>query len=337
MLLNDQQIRSMTKGAARIEEENGYYRFMRFTKAEEEAYAAHPRADEFLSKTFKPAGVRFALKTDSSFIAFDISCGTPCVAPGNFDVYENGAMIKHLSVPYAFIQKSHVCINLSKGEKLVEIYFPYNARAEIANVELSDGASFEPVSRRYKMLAYGDSITHGSTSTFPSFSYANMVANALNADIVNKGIGGEQFYPLLLCEAAEETPDFITVAYGTNDWNRRTKEEFEQNCSTFFKKLTELYPNTPIFAITPTWRADFEKETPYGAPTTVIDGVIRELTKSYENVTVIDGWNLVPHKKTEFFADGRLHPNDFGFSVYALNLYKKLIPHLIEKIGYTFE
>lgn len=337
MILNDQQIRSMTRGAVRIEETNGYYKFMRFTEAEEKVYSEHPRAAEFFSKTFKPAGVRFAFKTDSDHIAFDVSCGKECVAPGNFDIYEDGAMIKHISVPYSYIPNARVCVKLSEGEKLVEIYFPYNARAEIANVELSDGASFEPASRRYKMLAYGDSITHGSTSTFPSFSYANTVARALDADIVNKGIGGEQFYPLLLCEAAEETPDFITVAYGTNDWNRRTQEEFDKNCGTFFKKLAALYPNTPIFAITPTWRADYTKETPYGAPTTEIDGAIRRLTAPYENITVIDGWNLVPHKKTEFFSDGRLHPNDFGFSVYALNLYQKLLPHLIKKIGYTFE
>ena len=336
MILNEQQIRAMTKGAVRIREENGTYKFMRFTEAEEKVYAEHPRAAEFFSKTFKPAGVRFAVRTDSDYIAFDVSCGKECVAAGDFDIYENGTMIKHISVPYSYIPKAHVRVGLSEGEKLVEVYFPYNARAEISNVELADGASFEPASRRDKMLAYGDSITHGSTSTIPSLSYANSVARALDADIVNKGIGGEQFYPLLLCDTAEETPDFITVAYGTNDWSHRTQEEFDENCGAFFQKLAELYPNTPIFAITPTWRADYKKVTPYGAPTTEIDGAIRRLTAPYQNITVIDGWDLVPQKKTEFFADGRLHPNAFGFAIYTLNLYRKLLPHLIEKIGYTF-
>ena len=339
MLLNDQQIRSMTKGTARIKEENGWYKFLRFTQFEENAYANHPneaKAKTFYSSTFKPAGVRFALKTDSDYIAFDVSCGAPCVAPGRFDVYEDGAMVKQVEVPYKFISKAHVKIPLSKGEKLLEIYFPYNARAEIANVELADGATFEPASRRYKMIAYGDSITHGSSTERPSFSYAVAVARLLNADITNKGIGGEEFFPELITEPAEETPDWITVAYGTNDWRHRTPEVFDEKCREFFARLVKLYPNTPIFVITPTWRADFEIETPYGAPTTAIDPAIRKLVAEYKNVTVLRGWNLVPHKKTEFFADNRLHPNDFGFEVYTANLYRELLPHLIEKIGYSF-
>ena len=340
MLLNDQQIRAMTKGAARIKEENGWYKFLRFTQLEEDAYATHPnkaKASAFFSSTFKPAGVRFALRTDSDYIAFDVSCGTPCVASGKFDIYENGAMIKHLEVPYAFIQKTHVQISLSAGEKLVEIYFPYNARAEIANVELADGATFAPASRRYKMLAYGDSITHGSSAELPSLAYSVAVARLLNADITNKGIGGECFFPELIAEPAEQTPDWITVAYGTNDWRHCTPEEFEEKCGEFFGRLVNLYPSTPIFVITPTWRADCNIETPYGAPTTAIDPAIRKLVANYPNVTVLCGWNLVPHKKTEFFADQRLHPNNLGFGVYTANLYRALLPHLIKKIGYSFD
>ena len=43
MLINEQQIRAMTRGAARMELENGYYRFYRFTKAEQATYANHPK------------------------------------------------------------------------------------------------------------------------------------------------------------------------------------------------------------------------------------------------------------------------------------------------------
>ena len=48
-----------------------------------------------------------------------------------------------------------------------------------------------------------------------------------------------------------------------------------------------------------------------------------EYTKDYDNFTVVDGWNLIPHLYA-FFADQILHPNDQGFSLYAENLYKKI-------------
>ncbi len=334
MILTDQQIRAMTKGAARILEENGTYRFLRFTEAEEAAYKNHPRKPEFYEKTFHTSCIRWAFRTDSEFLDFDFSNGF-----GNtnaaFDVYENGTLCKTIKLEFQYIPHGHFHIALSKGEKLVEVYFPFNAGLSVSNVTLAEGASFAPASRKYKMLAYGDSITHGSSCAHPSLSYAPRIATMLNADIMNKGIGGEHYFPELICEKTAEDPDWITVAYGTNDWKHCTKEEIDQNCTAVLQGLRNFYPTVPIFVITPTWRADANLVTPFGAPTTEIHSRICKNAEKIENVTVIRGWDLVPHA-TEFFADSRLHPNDLGFGFYASNLYRALIPHLIEKVGYTF-
>ena len=61
----------------------------------------------------------------------------------------------------------------------------------------------------------------------------------------------------------------------------------------------------------------------------------RTLAASYKNITVIRGWDLIPHV-TSFYEDKCLHPNDLGFSIYTVNLYKEILPHLIRKIGYSF-
>lgn len=337
MLLNDQQIRAMTKGTARIEETDGVYRFLRFTVAEQEAYVNHPRKPQYYVPTFHTAGVRWSFRTDSNYIDFDLSNDIPTnVDNAVFDVHENGALCRTVKFEFKYLSSGRLHIPLSEGDKLVEIYFPYHARLTVANVEIADGASFEPVGRKYKMLTYGDSITHGSSTSRPSLSYAVRVAAMLNADIINKGIGGEHFFPQLICDKTEEAPDWITVAYGTNDWKHCTKEEFDQNCVAVLKGLTDFYPGKPIFVISPTWRGDANTETPFGAPTYEVHAQICKHAASFENVIVIRGWDLVPHAK-DFFADGRLHPNDLGFSVYAANLYRELIPHLIEKIGYSFE
>ena len=45
------------------------------------------------------------------------------------------------------------------------------------------------------------------------------------------------------------------------------------------------------------------------------------------NLKHIDGLLLVP-PVDEFFADGHLHPNDEGFSIYAENLIRELKKHI---------
>ena len=337
MLLNDQQVRAMTKGIARIDVKNGYYHFLRFTEAEQASYVNHPRKPSFYNATLQSASVRWALRTDSEFVEFDFSNGAENnLSTPVFDVYENGAFCRTVKIELQYVRSGHLYIPLSKGEKLVEIYFPYSAYVMVANVAIADGASFEAVSRKYRMLTYGDSLTHGGAAASPSFSYAPRLAAMLNADILNKAIAGEHFYPPVVCEKTAEEPDWITVAYGTNDWKHCTKEEFDENCTSVLQKLTDFYPDKPIFVITPSWRLDYSVETPFGAPATEIYPQILKNAERFPNVTVIRGWDLLPHN-TDFFGDNRLHPNNLGFSIYAANLYSKIIPHLIEKIGYSFD
>lgn len=335
MLLNSQQIRSITKGAARIEEENGFFRFLRFTEAEQATYANHPRKPElFYNSTFQTSAIRWAFTTDSNLIEFDYSNDVENNnATPTFDVYENGALTRSIRVEFQYAPKGHLRIALSSGEKLVEVYFPYNARLTVANVTLADGSSFQPHSRKYKMLTYGDSLTHGGSASHPSFAYAPRLAAMLNADIISKAIAGEHFYPPLICEKTAEKPDWITVAYGTNDWKHCTKEEFDQGCTAVLKGLTDFYPGTPILLISPTWRSDFNLETPFGEPATAIHAQICKNAKAFENVFPIRGWDMLPHS-TEYFGDKRLHPNDLGFSFYAANLYSEILPILQKTIGY---
>ena len=44
-------------------------------------------------------------------------------------------------------------------------------------------------------------------------------------------------------------------------------------------------------------------------------------------VFFINPYNFVPHRP-EFFADLRLHPNDFGFGLYAKGVYNEMVKHL---------
>jgi hypothetical protein len=75
--------------------------------------------------------------------------------------------------------------------------------------------------------------------------------------------------------------------------------------------LRDLYPDTKIAMILPIWRADYALMNKPTGSFEEMRRVLREVAAHF-NVTVIDGWGLVPHV-TDVFADARLHPGEFGF------------------------
>lgn len=127
-------------------------------------------------------------------------------------------------------------------------------------------------------------------------------------------MGGEKFQPWLAACREEFVPDLITVAYGTNDWSKREKEEFEENCRGFFVNLVKNYPDTPILVITPLWRRIWQNEKPCG-PYRSVDAFLKKEAGQYKNVTVMDGFGIMP-RRLDYFGDYTVHPSDVGFDRY---------------------
>lgn len=326
MVLNSEQMQSIARGVVRAEEADGWFRFYRFTEEQESYYTYNP---DFLKKTFASSGVRLAFYTNSESLAFDFQFASGSSRSyGWFDLYENGAMVKHFGSESADISSGHVSLPLSAGEKLVELYFPWSQRTDLKDVTLDDGATLTPSYRKKKMIAFGDSITHGYDAIYPSQSYVCRLARMLDADVIDKGIGGDVFCPDLLKTNDPVAPDIVTVAYGTNDWSCRTPEEYRENCRLFYTRLSELYPEAKIFAITPIWRRDASRSnSQFGAPAWETHNAIAECVEGLPNVTLIRGWDLVPHLKA-FFSDFSVHPNDAGFAAYAEGLYCEIVKYL---------
>ena len=172
------------------------------------------------------------------------------------------------------------------------------------------------------MLVYGDSITHGYDALRPSNRYASKIADVLGAEEINKAVGGEQFFPELAEQKDELNPDYIMVAYGTNDWDSTTEEIVREHCEGFYSALCKNYPNTPIFALTPVWRKNYSDYRVFGEFNKV-EKLMSESLKRFKNITVISGYDLIP-KDISYFADRIVHPNDKGFEYYFENLYKEM-------------
>ena len=335
LTLNDFQ--RITLGADRVCTENGRLRFHRFNPAEELFYkerdAAYGRS--FSARCSAPAGIRLSFSTDSESMTLRATVGAATSRSYfSFDVFEDGVCIGHLDnftedsllldyTEQPFPLGTHErTFSLKRGASTVTVYFPWSVFIDTMEVTLDDGAAVEAVKPQKRLLAYGDSITQGYDATRPSNRYIAALADRLGAEEINKAIGGEIFVPDLLESASDLDPNYVTVAYGTNDWSTTDGKAFFENARRFYRTLAARYFRARIFAITPIWRANFEDEKPFG-PFSSVEELIREATADCQNVTVIPGFDLVGHDKA-LFADLRLHPRDAGFAQYAENLYNKI-------------
>ena len=170
---------------------------------------------------------------------------------------------------------------------------------------------------------FGDSITQGYDASAPEKAYAVQLSNLLDANALNKGIAGEQFFSALTAKTEDFEPDLITVAYGTNDWRHSTKERFEEQCKAFFENLRNAYPDIRIIAITPRWRVDIDNKQEFGEPLSYVTQYIKNIAVHIPNMVAIDASNFIPHEPKHFQTDG-VHPLDSGFEHYTKNLWTKI-------------
>lgn len=341
MKLTNEQLRAAALGAVRMPIEDGNLRFYRFSEAEDVFYVER---DATLSRTFHDrvlcsAGVKLVFKTDSETLGLSAeTVKRSSRTYFSFDVAVNGKYLDSLcnftedALPEAYAEAPFPLGSFEKefllgtGEKTVTVYFPWSVETKSFSLSLADGASFFPVKPKKRLLVYGDSITQGYDARYSARRYGTRLAEALDAEEINKAIGGEIFCPALAELSDEENIDYITVAYGTNDWASTDGENFLSDARAFYTALSGRYPDAKIFAITPIWRKNTEEAKAFGS----FDSVKEKLSlavQGLKNVTLIDGINLVPHD-TALFADLRLHPRDEGFDYYVDNLIRKIEDNL---------
>ena len=341
MRLTFDQIQSITCGAVRILQEEKGLRFWRFTKEQEVMYydTRVQTGMNYASRSRASAGVKFAFRTDSKKLTLRVEA-EPATSRTyyDFEVLVNGVTIgsmnNHDDKRYPMgrpkfcypLGENSKEFSLGSGEKLVEVYFPWSVCPFVKAVELEDGSSLTPVKRSKTLLVYGDSITHGYDSTKLAGHYTAQLAKMLDADIVSKAIGGEIYHPPLAKLRDDLDPDYITVAYGTNDFKKTDGAAFEADCKAFCTALRENYPKAKIFVLTPLWRGDLDEKSAFGDFLSV-DEKITKAVADIPGVTAIHGYDFIPHDPV-MFGDLYLHPNDDGFAHYAKNVCAEIAKHI---------
>lgn len=305
-------------------DEKGSLHFHRFTEAQREIYALE--SEDWVKKTLSSASATLDFITDSDFITlkFDLYPGSS-QKWGSVDLYVDGVFCDtryadDLSIKLAGFP-------LPEGQHRVTVYFPWSAQTVVNEVHISDGASVLPVEKKCRLLCFGDSITQGYMAKYTSLSYVNQVTRALDAEVVNQGIGGYYFHEATLDESIlAYQPDIITVAYGTNDYSRyETAGEYAQASGKYIKKLAGLFPNTKIVGILPVYRNDQNHQVRKLYRSYSLDAarqILREHYAALPNGYVIEETGI-PHIP-QAYAPDFLHPNEFGFCLMAQGVIRKL-------------
>lgn len=208
-------------------------------------------------------------------------------------------------------ETGHIEWNLPEGNKRVVIYLPADATVLLKNFEINSEA--KRPEKKERVLWLGDSITQGYGPLRSAQTYVSVANRILDYDVINQGIGGYIYDKNSLMPMPGYVPDKIIVALGTNNHHDAAKIS---DITEYYDTLTDLYgSDIPILCISPIWRgdnpADYDDFVAYC-------NMIRKTAGSYKNVTVVDGFTLVPHL-SEYYLDN-LHPNLLGAETYGRNL-----------------
>ena len=210
---------------------------------------------------------------------------------------------------------------LPEGNQSFEIYLPWQCEPALDTLALDDGAEALPMPERPLLQLIGDSITEGMYARKPETSYANILGDILNMNIINSGVGGLKMEPEFVRQVRNIDAENILLAFGVNDASlQKTPEQFEKDCTAALEALT-LVCRGKIYMLTPlVWPGEIRS---VAYPLSRYREIILRVAKEFPMVKLIEG-ELLMEDKPENFFDG-VHPNSSGMQKLAANLARYFI------------
>lgn len=319
-IISKEELSPYIFGAVDTFEYDGWVCFSRFT----EKQGQWLKNNNFPREKCSASGMRLEFNTKGGMLSFDYySEQSTCV--GNAPIF--GLEITLDGMPAYHIYREELPLTdkvefeIPNSDDFVHVavYFPLRASLRIKNVIMPDDV--RPVKKELKILTLGDSITAGAVCKHSNHCYVNFIADKLNAELLNQGVGGSKFPPEFLDDLPFD-PDIVTVAYGVNDFFAGVI--LSETPKIYFEKIYERYKDKKILVLLPIWcgREDTGEENKLELGRKYI----REIAQKYPNTSVIDCKNFVPRLPEFYWDDECVHPNDLGFMYYDNNLIKSIKP-----------
>lgn len=306
MKLSNEQLKTIYYGALNFSErEDGYLQAFQYTEKQMEYFKE-------VSEFWYDRSMASNAKTlEFSTTATEFSFEYKLIWMGSEDSIELvvDGLISQIFYVKDLDKEGKLSFELPEGEKKIIVYLPVDATIVIRNFEIN--GDWSVVKKKEKVLWMGDSITQGFGTFRSAHTYVSVANRLLNYDILNQGIGGYVYDKNVLINMEGYVPDKIIVSLGTNQYGTESMKDIEE----YYERLKEIYTDIPVLCIIPLWRGD----SPDGEPTLIkFCQKTKEICAKYSNITVVDGFKLVPHLP-EYFVDN-LHPNCLGGEIYGRNL-----------------
>ena len=307
MRLTNEQLKSIYCGALHFKERtDGYLQAFQYTDSQ---------MDYFRNSTsafwYERCDASNAKTLEMTTTATKISFAYKFIWKGSEDTVE--LYVNGLATEIKYVKdmgkEGVLSFDLAEGEKQVVIYLPADATLLVKDFDIN--ADFSPAVKGEKVLWIGDSITQGYGPLRSFHTYVSVANRILNYDILNQGIGGYVYDKNTMVPMEGYKPDKIIIAMGTNQFGSETMDAVEE----YYECLKEVYGNTPVLCVSPLWRGDYPDQADVLAR---FCENVKRIAGKYSNVTVLDGFTLVPHLP-EYFLD-KLHPNCLGMELYGRNL-----------------
>ncbi|MBR2409849.1 MAG: SGNH/GDSL hydrolase family protein [Lachnospiraceae bacterium] len=306
MKLSNEQLKSIYFGALHFSEtEEGYLQAYQYTESQMDYFKG---AFAFwYDRCFATTAKTLEFSTTATQVSFEYKF----IWKGSEDSVE--LFVDGIATKICYVkdmgEKGSVSFALPEGEKNVVIYLPADATLLVRDFEIN--GEYVPAKKGEKVLWIGDSITQGYGPLRSAHTYVSVANRILNYDIINQGIGGYIYDKNVMVPMGDYKPDKIIIAMGTNQFFSESMEAVEE----YYISLKEVYKDTPVLCVSPIWRGDCPDK--YDIFVRFCEN-IKKIASQYSNVTVVDGFTLVPHLP-EYYLDN-LHPNVIGAELYGRNL-----------------
>ena len=142
--------------------------------------------------------------------------------------------------------------NMTPEEREYMLYLSLYDGVDALEIGVDEGASLEqPLARTPRterpVVMYGTSILQGCSASRPGMAHTNMIARALDREVINLGFSGNALLDLEIARLMASVPDpgVFVLDYAPNAHAPMIKEHGEE----FFRILRDAHPDVPVIFI----------------------------------------------------------------------------------------
>lgn len=281
-------------------------------------------------------GGRLRFKTDSRYIA--LRCWwdelyevphQPAGGSSGFDLYltENGKSRYYKTfMPPRFAknrQNGFRQIIYFETEKMrdITIYFPIVNHVDRLEIGLEEQAKVLPAGeyqRKYPVVYYGSSITHGGCASRPGNTYEGYVSRALDLDQRNMGFSDSARGDIPVAEyIAEIDMCAFVFDYDNNapnpEWLRKTHYPFYETIRKKNPDIPIICMSRPMFELNDVAEPGNREVDAKERKAIILETIKRARDSGDDKIYFVDGSKLFAGDCSDACTVDGLHPNDLGF------------------------